>query len=181
MDYRGTPISWGIRRLAYHEAGHAVVARALGIRVVRIEAPHQPPARWQTWYAPVPPTRAGALRGLIVATAGACCERLHGLYPPITYTADGRARLAGFTSDAEDVREILGWCLRLHPNFPECLRYWIYAIRRARHILTRPKHAAAVAAIAGALQRVEMLSGPALDRLIAEAWGTPLPSESESA
>ncbi|MFO0843262.1 MAG: hypothetical protein U0797_12845 [Gemmataceae bacterium] len=71
---RGLLVPWGLRRAAWHEAGHVVAARAVGIRVRSVEVG----TRGGATHFALPPrmTPDAAFRLLVLAVAGEQAERL---------------------------------------------------------------------------------------------------------
>ena len=149
-------------RLAFHEAGHAVVALSLGCRVARITAPRTGDLHWQSWVELQP----DHLKSASILLAGQLAARLHGASCGwlVTRLPDGtpiyrtEAQL-GCAEDMDRVRLLaLSKCVGSSDPLP--VLGWVdRAYRRAGHILTRPSHWQATHAIALALLETEVLAG----------------------
>lgn len=158
-------------RLAFHEAGHAVVALALGCHVGRISAPrtrdHTGDLHWQSWVELHP----DHLKSASILLAGQLAARLHGVSSGwlLTRLPDGTPvyrteERMGCEDDLHQVR-LLALSKYAGSDDPLPVLGWLdRANRRARHILTRPGHWQATHAIALALLETEVLAAHELQQ-----------------
>jgi hypothetical protein len=142
QEFQASPRRKRRKRVAYHEAGHAVIARALGIRVREVVADDE---IGQTRF--VKGQSAPSSSGLVIAMGGPIAESVYlgkPLWPCGTDRTIAREAMAGITGRSRQA-------------------YRRAARRGIRH------HWAVIERVAAELIRVGEIDGRRLDELIAEA------------
>jgi ATP-dependent Zn protease len=142
---------------AYHEAGHAVVALALGRPVahVSILPTREFLGRCEFGKAIFRPSEDWLEREILIALGGLAAEALH----TGVYAWEGAAR---------DHRYVHGLALQRAGNERRAERLERRLLARTEHLLARPAHWRAVERLAAELVRVREISGRAARHLFDE-------------